>query len=421
MARVIFTPEEQAGDDESAAGWSAYGSGATTFLTTETRTDINGNGGAYGIRLSVSGLTGYFKSPQFDGLNHYYGKFGALGTSVSSDWRINMDNSGSTTLAYIECTALGAPTVGDSTGVLGTSTGGPLTLNQWYLIEYEVLHLGGGLGIFKLWIDGALVVNYSGNVAVGPVHHMELQGNTAPWMDDLALNSITMRYDTGGGTFAPSAGDTITGTAGGAPTAVVTSVDGTTTAGTMTVQAWDGTAFTDGQVITESGGSTTAQVDAPTAGFVDGFEPNSSQLGNEFLTYVKPTAEGTTIELTPSTGADNSANVDNVPPSTSTYNEASAVDQQDTYDTNASTQIPEDVTITMVAAGNYARSALAGIDGLRPIVRIGSTDYYLTRHSLSSSHSVTWREWHVQPSDDAAWLRATLVAAGFEHGCEFVA
>lgn len=412
--REIWDPTEAFGSTARALQFGWLG----TFTTTAGgRTDISGNGGRFYMTFNNSTTT----SPAIvDGLNHYHIKFGFWQRSNS---RFGGANSAGTVLWNCR-------QINDGTFTLynGSGTGSPLETSAyrfpndvaWVLVEIECYHHATN-GFVKIWADGVQIINYSGAfVSSDKFFRLYFGQLSGPRFDDIGCNSVTIRYDGGTGS-APLAGETITGGTSGA-TAVITAVraGSDATSGTLVLENWDSTAFQDNEALTSA--SLTALVDAPNAAFVDGLEPNSKRLGNEFIGSSLPNGAGTTTQLTPSTGS-NWQNVDDMPAVDSNYNNATALNQMDTYVLDASTEIPTYAEITAVATAVRAQSSLTGIDGYEHVLRVSGTDYFSDRLALASSWDGDVLGWALNPATGAGWTRAALVAGlnNFEAGVRMIA
>jgi hypothetical protein len=435
MARVFTDPNEQSSSTLvhgwTAASWFAYQVGRLRKW------------GSYGgLRSSATGSSSAqckWTSPS-SGTEYAHvflkaGIFANSNASVSGQFRLFDDTAvpGTASSQTGQACAVGVLLGGTIKAYRGTTeiadSGVSLNLNQWYLLEAEI-YLHDINGVFKVWLDKELIIDFSGDTLEGTtkITRVAMWGQNNFWVDDGPnMNNITMRYDGGGGTFAPSPGDTITDGTTGA-TAIVTAVNGDTTSGVLVLEGWDGVAFGDGNTITEDGGSTTATVDAPNAAFANGFEPNSGRMFNGFNVRVQPNANGDNSGLTGSDG--NSVNnyqlVDEIS-STLTptdYVEATAVDQKDTYGGDFDGRIPIGATIQSLGVSLLAQSELAGIDGIRPVIRKSGVDYDHDRIALATGYVYYVQHLPVDTaiatSSDQSWTRATLVDADFEFGQKFV-
>lgn len=425
MARVVWSPEEFSGLNEVVAqslGWTgSFAFQSNTGGITPAK-DPSGRGGNFFIHGGTSGTS--CTSPAVPvATNHFFikGRVYVTGFAASGAYMQALDTGGAVDFT-IAITATGEFSVSDANGTLATGTA-QIVVNQWYLIEAEV-YFDGANGYVKTWIDGTLDID-TGATAVtgGPVEKFRngTGGNTftprEAW-DDFCVNTITLRYDTGS-SFAPAVGDTITD-GGTSSTAKVAGLQGDGTIGTLTIENPSG-AFGDGNALTITGsGSGTASVDAPNADFINGLEPNSSRLGNEFVLAVVPTGAGAFTQLTPSTGS-NFDNVNDIAPNTGTYNEASAADQQDTYTHDATTKLGTTSRVTAVASFTYARSSLTGIDGAEHLLRnSGGTLYSSGRFSLNSSYGGEIYTWDTRPDTDAGWGLTGLTTGFPQFGIKFV-
>jgi len=413
MARIVFDISEIAGSTDQAliAGWSRTQTGAQ-IITTYPRQDANGNGGTYHWRSN----SGEWRSPLWPvATDHYFIKSGIRYESAFSDLWFYTYTSSFSDVLLIGSNNLGLILVEDSSGVLETSSFTP-SEDTWYLMEAEVYHHASA-GYVKVWIDGVQIIDYSGAVAgAGTAQRSGFGDGTSAYFDDVGVNSLTLRYDGGTGG-VPVAGNTLT--AGGGQTATIQGYEGDATSGVLTIAKPSGT-FTNNDTLSD-GGTFAAVVDAPTAAFVGGLEPNSGRMGNEFIVAVKPTGAGTLSGLTPTGSANNWENVDDIPAVTATFNEATAANQEDTYTNNASTQIPTSTEVTLVAGAAFAQSSLTGIDGVNLSLRSsGGTVYYSDRQALGSSYGFEVAEWNTRPDTDAAWTRTGIVTDFPQIGIKFV-
>lgn len=169
-------------------------------------------------------------------------------------------------------------------------------------------------------------------------------GGQTSWIDDVIFFGPSILLDVGSGSVAK--GDTLT--IGGTATVVVDDVDtdpdetyNYAASGSFVrvwVSRWNGTTFADGDTVTGGTlGSTT--VVAPSAAYIDGFEPWSYpehyNVNGRYVFMRRWTAQ-TTVNLTPVGSATNYLNVDNAPWDSTTYNEAtSGANTADTYTTLA--------------------------------------------------------------------------------------
>jgi hypothetical protein len=424
MARILTDPFEVAAGSQS--GWSI---GTNSAIVTSPVRTWKTFGGSYCLRSSTGTAGADSISPSFLDHRHLFGKVGVRCGEVGSNSEVLFFNAaGSSTAFSVQSINTGVWKAYRGTTEIAASIVAPL-INVWYLLEFEVF-LHDTLGVFKVWIDNELIIDFSGDTYNGTVDAGKLQlgGDNTPYYDDIAVNSITMRYDTeASGPF--TLGETITGGTSGA-TADITILQDDGTTGVLTLHGWDGTAFTDGETITGGASSTTAQVDAPNVAFINGFEPNSGRIGNEFITAIAPNANGTNSGLTGSDGnsTDNYLLVDErvTTGSPATYVDATVAAQKDTYKYDVSGSLPSAVTeITFLGTATYAQSSLTGIDGYNTVVRVGGVDNDGPREGLSASFALAVNpiplDVTIATASDQSWLLATITDAAFEAGTKFVA
>jgi hypothetical protein len=379
--------------------------------------------GVASLRSSTTGSFSDMKSPvKAQGAREWYGRMYARVDETATDWYWRMyDGSGN---QLIEITSInnGVVKIEDSSGSVEITTTLTLTLAQWYLFELHVIH-DGTSGRIEFFVDGvsqgdtgvkALAVG-DGNGA----KQMELLGlDTARW-DDITLNNITMRYDSGTGA-VPVVDEVLTGADSGA-FASVTAVlpGGTGTSGTVILHLWDGTAFVDGEVLTGST-AVVAAVDAPNSSFVNGFEPNSGYSGEGIVRRFTPAGVGNSSQLTNSAGTSvaNWSYIDDA--STTDFVEATAADQRDTYALLVDAEIPVADSIThSLVIYNKARGTMTGIDGMKTVIRYEGADYDGDRVDLPVDYELQEVFYNTRPDDDEiAW--DSTAAAAIESGMVFV-
>ena len=433
MARIVVDASEYSGSRAQAllTGWrvSHWTYGTSQVYSAVPRQDLAGNGGSY--YFTATGQTGYqanWRSPDWPvSTDHYFLKAGIRYNVAASDLRIYTLTSTfsypgsfpttpniSTVTLYIGSVNAGVIVAGDSTGVLETSSFSP-TPGVYHLFEAEVYHHPSA-GFVKVWVDNVQIINYSGAVAGAGTNACTNYWGAEAIFDDVGVNSLTLRYDGGTGG-VPVAGNTLT--AGGGQTAVIQGYEGDATSGVLTIAVPSG-AFADGDTLSD-GGTFAAVVNAPTAAFLDGLEPNSGRMGNEFIVTLKPTGAGALTQLTPTGSSNNWENVDDIVAVTTTYNEATAAGQEDTYANNASTQLPSASTVTFLASAAFAQSSLTGIDGLNLSLRnSGGTVYYSDRFALGASNGFHETVWNTRPDNDGAWTRTGIVTDFSQIGIKFV-
>lgn len=139
-------------------------------------------------------------------------------------------------------------------------------------------------------------------------------------------------------------------------------------------------------------------------------------LGGTF--WLEPTADGTTNDWTPSTGSDNYATVDEVPPNTTDYVQALDAASLDLY---AVEDCPDYVDrVRLVQVMYRAALVTSGENDLRDVIRVDGTNYEgdpFTVVPLIPSFTLYKGETHyINPDTSAEWLVAEVDAleAGFE-------
>jgi hypothetical protein len=143
-----------------------------------------------------------------------------------------------------------------------------------------------------------------------------------------------------------------------------------------------------------------------------GSAPWNGYYGDVRVGLLKPTAEGATINLTPSTGTDNSANVDDASPNGDTdYNSTVNIGDKDTYVMN---DLPvSGVAVYGIKVSLYARKTDAGASDVAPVTRHGSTDYDGASSPLDTTYRFHQFIQMVNPGTSAQWLEADVNAAQF--------
>jgi hypothetical protein len=377
MARVLWDPSEAAYTDETIATNNGWTSSSVNFLTSigpNPRKDPSGNGGLILIRGYTSfNARDALRSPALDTpLNHYFIHIAAACQGSGTVNRIEARNSGGSMILRLSANgSTSLWTLSDASGTLATTSKTP-GANTWNHIVIEAYH-DAVSGFVKVWIDNVLEVDYTGATTAGPATYFAINGDDDPYWDDWCVDSITLRYDGGGGTFAPVAGDDITdGTTGAVAT--ITAVDGDATSGVLTLENWNSTAFGNNNTITEDGTSTTAAVDAPNSDFLSGFEPNSTKPANEYILAVYPDGAGSFSQLRSVNSVDGSQATGTLT-STATPSDGDTVtigSQTYTYKTTLSTgpTVPDEVLIgaSQALAMENLRRAING-DGVE------GTDY----------------------------------------------
>jgi hypothetical protein len=143
---------------------------------------------------------------------------------------------------------------------------------------------------------------------------------------------------------------------------------------------------------------------------------STTWCGEGVVTVLSPNADGTTLQLTPSSGSVHYDRVNEIPPNDATYNEATAPDQKDTY---GHTALPATAT-TVRAVAVVARAVRVGdqITTVYPVIRSGVTDYEGTGRTLGVNHAVFAQFWELDPDTGLPWtvagLNATEIGVRFD-------
>ena len=140
-------------------------------------------------------------------------------------------------------------------------------------------------------------------------------------------------------------------------------------------------------------------------------------LGDHRVGPKLPSAEGATIQWTPSTGTNNAVLVDEANQNGDTdYNSSAVVDDIDTY-----TAVALGLTgvVAAIQVNVWARKDDAGSRTLAPVIRRSATDYAGTAQSVLDSYSCVDKQvYETDPSTAAAWTVTNLDAA--EYGQKLV-
>ncbi len=401
---------------EFSGGWEAgnivaegfNGTGVSTLNSTaaDQHKDRDGNGGSYCL-AGPGGLNGLRQIRQstlnvrslvecWDRIQCYIGTAsGGAGRAL-----ILAFINGATELGSVNIDlSVGYIQIYTSTATLAASSAtGVFPYSRWFTLAVQFRLLDAG-GLYNVYVDDTLVLTYSGDTKPGAdttfntVGYVSQVGSTCR-IDEYCRNSITMQYDNGvSGT--PTAGQTVTGGTSGA-TAVITSVEGNAVSGVLVLQQWNGTAFQNNETITTPA-LLSAQVNAPDANFVSGFEPNSTKPGEGYVVVSSPTGVGTTTQLTSSTGGANWDNANEIPPNSTDYNSSGTADQYDTY---VMSDLPASAAFVIsVVSWSYAQRDNAVINGFQHVVRTGGVDYYAptTSQALATSYATQFWSWNVNP------------------------
>ena len=134
-------------------------------------------------------------------------------------------------------------------------------------------------------------------------------------------------------------------------------------------------------------------------------------LSEYMILPLVPTSDDT-VQMTRSTGANNFGTVDEVPPSTTDYNEATASGQEDIYGFSDTTFTPQNVLA--VQSSTYVARDGVIVSGQHTVVS-GATTNRTTAETLSASgaYRATSGMWITDPNTGIAWTAANINAAKF--------
>jgi hypothetical protein len=298
--------------------------------------------------------------------------------------------NGTTVIYSIRMATNGVITLNNQAGTVQATASSPLTGATWNLIEFEIYHATSGF--VKIFLNGDYTtpfVQYSGDTrgtggtltTITRIGGFFDSGTTAESsFDDIAINSLSLRYDGGSGTL-PAAGNTLEVSGASGRNCVITSVSGTAAGATVLIENYSGTLFplTDNTVLTVASTGWTGSLDAPNSKYIDGLEPQSYFPRNRFIVNLPPTGAGGVTGLTPSAGS-NWAAVDDLPVSTADY--VSGVDPN--YDLYTHGSVPATaVTIDVVTLWSHAQKDSTYNNFQLPF-SIGGTTYTSRGNALSS-------------------------------------
>lgn len=141
---------------------------------------------------------------------------------------------------------------------------------------------------------------------------------------------------------------------------------------------------------------------------------NKDFLGDCRVDAVNAASNGTNTGLTPSTGTNHAANVDDMPSNDDTdYNASNTATTKDTYNMVGISHNP--VSIFGVFTNMTVKKDDGGLRKIKDVVRSAGTDYDgSSEYVLAGSSYQMFRQLHeVDPATSAAWTKANLNAAEF--------
>ena len=140
--------------------------------------------------------------------------------------------------------------------------------------------------------------------------------------------------------------------------------------------------------------------------------PCNDVLGDVRIDVRYPTAEGTSSQWTPSAGTDNALMLDEVAPNDDTdYTSTSTVGQKDTFVVADAPVVG--AAVLGVQVNISAKKSDAGVCGIAPVVRHGTTDYPGTAQNPGTTYSYLVQPYSLNPGTGAAWTEAGFNAAEF--------
>jgi hypothetical protein len=143
---------------------------------------------------------------------------------------------------------------------------------------------------------------------------------------------------------------------------------------------------------------------------------SEGRLAEHIITGLVPNGDDAT-QLTPSTGSDNYALVDEIPQSTTDYNEATATTEQDTYDVTNLGYTPDSIH----CVGLWAYAVRSGaITDAKLVVKSGTTTDLSSAHGLPADgqYAPFNNIWNTDPDTASAWTASGVNA--MKAGIQFI-
>ena len=231
MPVVVHDPTEYA--DIEFSGWTRS---ATTVITTtdQSRKWRSTYGGIRSLRGTNSTGAQEAYSPGFGSHAHLFGRVAVWAGEPGASFSIRMTDSSSVIAAEVRISNMGDIQIYRGASLI-ESSGVSIAEGRWWLLRWEI-YQHDSTGVFKVWLDNELIIDFSGDTKDGTtvMDKLELGGEDSPYFDDIVVHNMTMRYGTeASGPFI--VGEVITGTGGGAPTAVITALQDDGTTGVLTL------------------------------------------------------------------------------------------------------------------------------------------------------------------------------------------
>jgi len=403
-------------DDLIMEGYTDESNLATPVIdNTYVRTDFNGNGGDRSIRWAGAVSTyGQVVRALPVPLYEYRHKAAVYRFNVGGNgffWEPRYSgNTGTRVRVHV---TTGVVEIRQSIFVRAASAVF-LDINKWYVVEYHMKIANPGF--VKVYLDGdytAPIVEWTGDTTFGGVvvANQEAYSFNGQALDETAINSMTLRVDGAGG--GPPTG-TLSGT--GSTAIIYHSVDLGGGVWRIWVQDWDGTPYPNDDPVT-AGGGFSGNIDAPSANFVDGFEPNSFFPGTGYIMRRAVMGAGASTGLALVGAATNWQAVDERPYSEADYVwiGSGGVPAQDTYQV---TDLPGAgiASVGPVRMVGWVIKDGVGVGNARMIARTGGVDYYSDDKPLPISYNEVQQIWGEDPTDLSAWTTVKIDAleAGVE-------
>ncbi len=139
---------------------------------------------------------------------------------------------------------------------------------------------------------------------------------------------------------------------------------------------------------------------------------NNDFIGDMRVDCLRPTAEGNDDDWTPSTGTDNSLNVDDTAPDDdSTYNSAAAADLTDTFVIPNTPVTGAAIRCLQVCVHGKKTDAADCI--IAPVIRHSGTNEVGDDAAMSTSYAYSLFPYDTNPGTDLPWVEADFDAAEF--------
>ena len=142
---------------------------------------------------------------------------------------------------------------------------------------------------------------------------------------------------------------------------------------------------------------------------------NNGFLGDVRIFTVMPTGAGTSTQFVPTGLANNWDNVNDIPPSTSTYNASATSGQRDTY---AMADVAAGYTVLGVASVVEGLKSDAGAASAKAALKSGATLAYGATTSMGTANGALVDVWEQDPATSAPWTLTGVNA--LELGAEVV-